>query len=162
MTKKNPKIIIQRFSDNGDSTIGLRFIDGKFFCYTLEDEQRENKVAGETRIPAGIYKLGIKKVDTPLTLKHRKSYGDWFEYHIEILNVPNFKTIYEHAGNKESHTDGCVLSGESANNNQIAKGFISSSVAASKRYYQLIYPLLDAGKDVYIEIRDEDKLNLYK
>lgn len=157
---KKSKVIIQRFSDNGNSTIGMMFIDGKFFCYVLEDEFREVKKMGETRIPAGIYELGIKDVLTGLTKKHRSSYGSWFEYHIEILNIPNFKTVYLHVGNKETHTDGCPLLGESANNNQVAKGFISSSMAACKRFYEVIYPLLKGGEKVFIEVRDEGQLGL--
>ncbi len=32
-----------------------------FLAYTLEDEQRNKKVYGETRIPNGTYKLGLRK-----------------------------------------------------------------------------------------------------
>ena len=34
----------------------------KFLAYTLEDEYREEKVYGETRIPNGTYELGLRKV----------------------------------------------------------------------------------------------------
>ena len=64
-----------RFSSGTDSTNGMLFetieqgndIDGsfkqrKFLAYTLEDEQRDAKVYGETRIPEGIYELGLRKV----------------------------------------------------------------------------------------------------
>ena len=44
---------VVRYSSGVDSTNGLLFdiTDGtrKFLCYTLEDEHREDKVAGETR-----------------------------------------------------------------------------------------------------------------
>ena len=33
-----------------------------FLAYTLEDEQRDVKVYGETRIPAGTYKLKLRTV----------------------------------------------------------------------------------------------------
>ena len=32
----------------------------KFLAYTLEDEQSDEKVFGETRIPDGTYKLGLR------------------------------------------------------------------------------------------------------
>ena len=51
------KLKVIRFSSQKDSTSGLLFddSDGKleFLCYTLEDEYREEKISGETRVPAG-------------------------------------------------------------------------------------------------------------
>lgn len=59
------KLEVLRFSSQQDSTNGLLFqvIDGKrdFLCYTLEDERREEKVKHETRIPAGTYKIKLRK-----------------------------------------------------------------------------------------------------
>ena len=58
------KFEVQRFSSQSDSTLGILFdvTDGrKFLCFTLEDEAREVKVKGETRIPAGTYKLKLRK-----------------------------------------------------------------------------------------------------
>ena len=62
------KYEVLRVSSGKDSTSGLLFeIDNNkrtFLAYTLEDEQRDVKVWGETRIPAGTYKLKLrKKVD---------------------------------------------------------------------------------------------------
>ena len=58
------KYEVLRISSQKDSTSGLLFEvnNGKrtFLCYTLEDEQRDVKVWGETRIPAGTYKLGLR------------------------------------------------------------------------------------------------------
>ena len=118
------KLKLQRYSDNGNSTLGLLFIDNEFECYTLEDEFREVKISGETRIPKGIYDRGIRNELTPLTLKYQKKY-EWFEKHIEILNVPNFHSIYIHIGNFETHTAGCLLLGNSVNNNKIQRAFYS-------------------------------------
>ena len=65
-----------RFSSGTDSTSGILLeIDKtspnphgegfrckrKFLAYTLEDEQRDVKVWGETRIPAGTYKLKLRE-----------------------------------------------------------------------------------------------------
>ena len=52
------KLEVIRFSSQSESTLGMLFdvTNGKkFLCFTLEDEARETKVKGETRIPAGIY-----------------------------------------------------------------------------------------------------------
>ena len=54
---------VLRFSSQKDSTNGLLFdvTDGrKFLCYTLEDEHREEKEYGETRIPSGSARTDCK------------------------------------------------------------------------------------------------------
>ena len=45
-----------------DRTHGLVFIDGDLFCHSLEDTARPDgvKIAKETCIPAGLYKLGME------------------------------------------------------------------------------------------------------
>jgi len=154
-------LILQRFSDNTKSTLGLLFHkeSKKFLNYTLEDEFRAVKVKGETRIPAGYYELKIRKEDTPLTIKHRTAYGQWFKYHIEVTNVPNFTGIYLHAGNTDEHTDGCILIGNSQNNHMTTQGSpLVSSINGTQRVYELVYPHLEAGGKAFIEIRDEAKL----
>ena len=54
-------LYVLRFSSQKDSTSGLLFnvVDNKlnFLCYTLEDEKRDEKIAGETRIPEGEYEI---------------------------------------------------------------------------------------------------------
>jgi hypothetical protein len=55
---------VLRYSSQEDSTNGLLFEitqqGSHFLCYTLEDEYREEKKYGETRIPDGLYKLGLR------------------------------------------------------------------------------------------------------
>lgn len=45
-------IALQRFASLPDSTLGALSIDGRFACFTLEDERRDIKVPGETRLTA--------------------------------------------------------------------------------------------------------------
>ena len=82
-----------RYSDDGETTIGLLYIDKKFYCYTLEDTHHDIKVPGETRIPAGNYQLTMRKEVTPLTEKYRTRYPEWFTFHLELQHVPNFSSI---------------------------------------------------------------------
>lgn len=150
--------LVTRFSDNAKSTLGLlhQKETKQFFSFTLEDEHQDTKIKGETRIPAGIYPLRIYKVDSPLTFKHRKAYGDWFKYHIEICDVPGFHNVYVHAGNDELHTEGCLLIGDTLLNHFItAKNQLQSSTYAVKRFYSLVYPFLERGGTATIEFRDE-------
>lgn len=126
----------------------------RFYCYGIEDEYREVKVSKETRIPAGFYELGIRQDETPKTIQYRTKYT-WFKKHIEILKVPGFTGVYIHIGNTDADTDGCLLLGDNADNNQIGDGSISNSTNAFKRFYSEIYPLLEAGNKVHLTIRDE-------
>ena len=90
-----------------ESTIGELFVDGRFFCYTLEDTVRSEKIPGKTAIQAGTYKIVIDfshrfQVDLP-----------------RLLFVPRFDGIRIHAGNKAEDTDGCILIGFKHGNNSI-------------------------------------------
>jgi hypothetical protein len=159
--------LLQRYSDNGNSTQGLLFEKATpkniWLSHSLEDEWRDTKVMKETRIPEGLYELKIIKVDTPLTLKHRVSYnispfGIWFRYHIEITGVKNFSGIYIHAGNRESHTDGCLLLGDTIHNHIIEPDNLQRSIQAVKRFYDRCYQSLEKGGKSFLEIRDEYRI----
>ena len=149
--------LLQRYSDNGESTLGLWFTDRKFDGYTLEDEGRIIKVMGETRIPAGIYELMLRKELSPKTQDYRNRFP-WFTWHIEITDVPGFKFVYTHVGNDDDDTDGCPLKGDNVNNNQIIDGFVGQSVPNFKRWYMKVMPHLDAGGKSYLTVRDEEYL----
>lgn len=95
------KITVKRTFKGTEYTIGKLYIDGAYFCDTLEDTVRpaNKKIAGKTAIPAGNYKV-------------IKSYSPRFKKILpEILNVPNFTGVRIHAGNTAKDTDGCVLLG---------------------------------------------------
>ena len=152
-----------RFSSGADSTNGMLFetiqqgneIDGiwkqkKFLAYTLEDEQRDDKVFGETRIPNGTYELGLRKVGG-YHAKYSKRFDDIHIGMLHVLNVPNFEYILIHCGNTDEHTAGCLLVGDSQENNQITtNGFIGKSTQAYKRIYPRIASALERGEKVTI------------
>ena len=144
-------IEVLNYSDNGDSTLGLININQAFECYALQDEGRKVKVPGETRVPDGIYLLSTRQVLSPMTKRYRQSF-DWFDWHLELQDVPDFKHCYFHYGNKEDHTDGCILTGDSANNNQAGKGWIGNSIQAFRRFYQKVRPAIDREK-VFVHIQ---------
>jgi hypothetical protein len=153
--------ILQRFSDNRDSTLGilLKVLDTNqgprpvFQAYTLEDEYRDEKVMKETRIPSGTYQVDIQQADTPLTLKYRAKYP-WFKKHLEVKNVPGFTGVYLHIGNFDADSAGCILVGDNADNNIIGPGSISNSTASFKRLYESVYPHLP----VTLIVKDEKQL----
>ena len=152
------KLKVLRISSGSDSTNGLLFVEDsnctKFLCYTLEDEYREKKVAGETRIPAGTYKLGLRKVGG-YTQKYAKRFPDIHKGMLHVLDVPGFEYILIHCGNTDEHTAGCLLVGDSQENNQIKKnGFIGQSTNAYKRIYPDIAEAIECGEEVTIEYKD--------
>ena len=145
------KIKLARYSDDGDSTLGLFIVDNKFSCYTLEDESREIKVKGETCIPIGTYDVIFQENITPMTTKYRKKYS-WFDKHLMIKDVPNFKNVYIHIGNTDENTEGCILLGDQSVSNITKDGFIGQSKNAFKRNYAEICEVLSDNKQVTIEI----------
>ena len=152
-----------RFSSGTDSTNGILLetiqqgneIDGyfkqkKFLAYTLEDEQRDEKVFGETRIPEGTYKLGLRKVGG-YHARYSKKFDDFHIGMLHVLDVPGFEYILIHCGNTDEHTAGCLLVGDSQENNQITEdGFIGKSTQAYKRIYPRIAEAIDCGEEVTI------------
>ena len=154
------KLKVLRFSSQEDSTSGLLFLEGdlglEFLCYTLEDEARALKIKGETRVPAGIYEIKLR-TEGGFHEKYKKRFGGLHKGMLHVTNVPNFEWILIHTGNTDEHTAGCLLVGDSQENNTIIKdGFIGKSTNAYKRIYPDIAKAIKKGEDVIIEYIDLD------
>ena len=103
-------------------TIGNLYVDGKFYSNTLEDTDRgltenmtaleiaDKKIAGETAIPTGTYKIAM---DVYSPSFGKKDYYKHFcgGYLPRLLNVKGFSGILIHRGVDQSHTSGCILVG---------------------------------------------------
>jgi hypothetical protein len=96
------KVIRETFTEK--STIGSLYVNGIFFCYTLEDKDRKLESGGvkeyaKTAIPRGKYKVVL-------------SFSNRFKKYLpELVNVPQFAGIRIHAGNTADHSEGCILVG---------------------------------------------------
>lgn len=139
------ELLVKRTTFTAKSTIGELWIDGGFFCYTLEDtcrglkqtdsveEIRRKKLPGITAIPSGRYQLIL-------------NYSNRFKKIMPLLvNVPGFDGVRIHAGNKAEDTEGCLLLGmEKAVN----------SVLKSRLAFQKLMSLLQSVKleKVYITV----------
>ena len=147
-------IDVKSFLSNKNETLGVLSIDGTPMCWTLEDEHRDTKVMSETRIPAGEYKIGLRKEGG-----HHVKYGAKFptihEGMLELQDVPNFKYILIHIGNTDEDTAGCLLVGNSAQIGSILT--VGESTVAYKRIYTIIANTIKNGKDVKIIIKDHDR-----
>jgi hypothetical protein len=142
-------LILRRLRNNGGTTIG-QLKDGFINMLTLEDEPREVKVMGETRIPAGTFEIKERKIISPKTEHYRKKYH-WFNYHLMLQDVPGFNYVYIHIGNDDDDTEGCILVGEKE-----AYWKIEQSTSAFTRLYHYIMGAITAGERVFISIIDED------
>ena len=150
------KLEVIRFNKGKDSTNGILFDitnERKFLCYTLEDESRTEKVWGETCIPEGEYRLGFRTVGG-FDAKYANRFADIHMGMLHVLDVPNFKYILIHCGNTDEDTAGCLLLGDSQENNNIKEnGFIGKSTHAYYRVYQEIAEALEK-EEVTIVYRD--------
>lgn len=116
-------LTLRREHYNATNTQGRLFIDGQFFCYTLEDQVREPgvKVYGKTAIPHGKYRVAL-------------TYSNRFKQVMPLLlNVPQFEGIRIHTGNTDTDTHGCILVGFERGDNQILK---------SRRAYASLFNVL--------------------
>ena len=124
------QLVLERNASDVEATIGKLYIDDVFFCYTLEDVQRDVKIQNETAIPTGTYKVLITmspKFKRLLPL---------------LIDVPGFDGIRIHPGNTAKDTDGCILVGDS-----FTKDFVTNSV---KTFNELFDKL--RGEDITITI----------
>lgn len=122
------KILVKRIAKKDTYTIGKMYIDGKYFCDTLEDKDRgltqttplsiikSKKVSGQTAIPTGTYKVIVNK---------SPKFGRMLP---RLLDVPGFDGILIHRGNTDKDSSGCLLVGE----NKVVGKVINSTGYESK------------------------------
>jgi hypothetical protein len=130
-------LLLQRLPSEEKRTHGDLYVDGQWFCYTLEDVVRPVKIKGETAIPAGRYRL---------TLEHSPRFGP---NTITVHKVPDFVGVRVHGGNTENNTEGCPLVGMERTDTGIR-----NCKPALDELKQEIGAALQAGEQVWLEIRD--------
>ena len=153
------KLEVLRISSQEDSTSGVLFDvtgDREFLCYTLEDEQRDTKIAGETRVPAGTYRVTYR-TEGGFHKKYSHRFQDIHRGMLWVRDVPGFEYILIHCGNTDEHTAGCLLVGETQSSNlKTADGFIGKSTQAYFDLYPRVAEALDRGEEVIIKYIDYD------
>lgn len=151
------KLEVLRISSQQDSTSGLLFDitnERKFLCYTLEDEFRETKVMGETRIPAGTYRLSLREWGG-FHERYAKRFRNLHKGMLWVRDVPDFTHILIHCGNTDEHTAGCLLLGQTQTSNRASPdGFVGRSTEAYVDVYPVVADALEAGEEVTITYVD--------
>lgn len=136
---------VQRYNSSTEHTGGLFFINGVFECFTLEDEYREVKVKGETRIPNGVYEVTLRN-EGGMNAKYDSRY-DFHKGMLWVRDIPNFKYVLIHIGNEPSDTEGCLLLGSTADKD---KAFVGGSAIAYSEAYKKIVKAFENNEKVYI------------
>jgi hypothetical protein len=147
-------IRVIRFSGSADDTLSLVFIDGQFYVFGLEDERRVVKVAGETAIPAGKYRVRLR-TEGGFHNRYSKRFKHFHVGMLEICNVPGFTHVLVHPGNTDEDTDGCLLVGNGCYTNLDGSGELLDSVKGYKEFYKVVSKALLSDEDVFIQILDK-------
>lgn len=132
------KLELKRIFKGANYTIGRLYIDGAYFCDTLEDTVRPEgvKIAGKTAIPAGKYPLELTeswRFDCLMPL---------------IKNVPNFSGVRIHSGNTAEDTEGCILVGLNK-----VKGKVINSRKTYDKLFKILFTAEKNGEKLEIEIK---------
>ena len=146
------ELLLKRTYLGPDYTIGKLYIDGVYFCDTLEDTVRdynkdgdlldkgETKIFGETAIPYGEYEVVVNMSPKFKRLLPR------------ILDVLHFVGILMHGVKKgfiatSKHTHGCVLVGKNT-----VKGGLTESADYTDKLTVLLKTAQDNGITIKIKI----------
>lgn len=113
-------------------TLGLLSVDGKPYCYTVEDKVREGvKIPGKTAIPYGRYKVIVNMSNRFKKLMPL------------LIDVPGFEGVRIHSGNTAEDTEGCII---------VGKVRTEKGVRDSRDVAQQLTELLKAQTVVYLSI----------
>jgi hypothetical protein len=137
------KLLLKRIARKPGYTIGKLYVDGSYFCDTVEDTDRgllqsmplseieEIKVMHRTAIPMGKYRVIVNVSPSKRRLLPR------------LVDVPGFEGILIHRGNTADDSSGCIIVGENK---------VVGKVINSTGYEERLVGMLKDVKDITIEI----------
>lgn len=135
------KLLLERIARKDGYTIGRLYIDGTYFCDTLEDtdrgltsdmsleEIRKKKLHGVTAIPTGTYRVTLSVQSRKYLGKEQ--YQFCHAYLPRLISVPGYEGVLIHIGNYPKDTDGCILVGRNT-----VKGAVMNSTQTFKELYE--------------------------
>lgn len=151
------ELLLKRIARRDTYTIGHLYIDGRYFCDTIEDKDRglcqdmqpsvirATKRKGVTAIPTGRYRVTLDVRSPKFSQKkYEKNYGFCDGYLPRLINVPGFEGVLIHVGNTAKDTEGCLLVGK---NTRVGK------VLESRVTFVKLYEILKGAEgSIYITI----------
>lgn len=150
------EVEVRLYDEDHDTTRSRFYFNGKMMGYGLEDEKREEKVHGETRIPDGRYEMALRYspkfskayyrdadgniISQKERLRNPEMINRYPDPHelIWVKDVPGFEFILWHWGNYDHNTDGCYLVGSTL----FTHPKHGRAVGQSRMKYEEIYPIL--------------------
>ena len=151
-------ITVKRIAKRDTYTIGKLYIDGKYYCDTIEDKDRglkqsmsekeilSNKIKHQTAIPTGTYEVTLKIKSAKYSQK--KVFVQYCNALMpRLLNVPGYDGVLIHTGNTEQDSSGCILVGY----NKVV-GKVINSMDAFKVIYPILKDASDKGEKITITI----------
>jgi hypothetical protein len=141
------ELTLKRQFLKAEYTVGALYIDGVYFCDTLEDtdmgltqstpldEILQRKVAHKTAIPTGEYTVVVVRSPAKKRMLPR------------LLNVPGFGGILIHRGNTAHDTSGCILVGENKE-----KGKVIYSTQYERRLIKILTDAQEREEEIRITI----------
>lgn len=154
------RITIERKWKKETYTIGQLYIDGQFLCNTCEDKDRhltssmplskikEVKVAAETAIPTGTYRVDMNTISPKYSLK------PWYVSNCHgarvprLVDVPGWSGVLIHPGNTAKDSEGCILVGK---NDTV--GMVTNSKHWFLQLYNKMYAAYKRGEKIDIVIK---------
>lgn len=132
------ELILERIFNGSDYTIGKLYIDGKYFCDTLENVIKNPDIkvhSNNTAVPCGKY-----KIEMSLSKKFKKI--------IPLLYVDGYEDIRIHSGNFSTDTESGILIGKNTQKAQLTNSNLWTSLVCTK-----INEYIDNNFEVYIIIK---------
>lgn len=138
------ELLLKRIARKAAYTIGKLYINGVYFCDTLEDvdrglssdmsldEIKKKKVPHVTAVPTGTYEVTLA-VKSP-RFGSRVYYKNLCDGKLpRLIGVPGYEGVLFHVGNTAKDTDGCILLGQ----NKVVGQVINSRAVYTKFYNKI-------------------------
>ena len=139
------RITLIRIANRPTYCIGKLYIDGKYFCDTIEDTDRglddkmseeeivKYKIKSETAIPTGIYQITI-------------TYSPKYKKNMPLINnVKGYSGIRIHSGNTAKDTEGCLIVGKNTKVGMVTESRVT--------YNAMFKRLLQTKSKIIIDIQ---------
>lgn len=148
------ELLLKRIAKKNKYTIGNLYVNGEWFCNTLEDTDRgltqdmpleeikKIKVYGKTAIPTGTYKVNMSIISPKFKSRvWAKPYNGMIP---RLENVPGYEGILLHPGNSAEDSIGCILPGYNT---------VKGKVTQSQDTFHKLMAILTKEKDITITIQ---------
>lgn len=153
------KLTLNRIAKRDTYTIGKLYIDGEYFCDTIEDKDRglkqtmslaeikQKKIKHQTAIPTGTYEITLNVVSPKYSGK------PWYVNLCgakmpRLLNIPGYDGVLIHPGNTANDTSGCLIVGKNT-----VVGKVTESRVVFKNLYAKLKAAATKGERITITIQ---------